>query len=72
MKAAIYTGTRNLYRHMIPAIKSLIANSDVDKIYVGIEDKSFPYELPPLCEVMDLSEQTFFAKDGANMKSRYT
>lgn len=72
MKVAIYTGTRNLYNHMIPAIKSLIMNSDVDKIYVGIEDKSFPYELPDLCEVIDLSKQTFFPKDGANANSRFT
>lgn len=72
MKVAIYTGTRNLYNHMIPAIKSLIMNSDVDKIYVGIEDESFPYELPDLCEVIDLSKQTFFPKDGANANSRFT
>lgn len=72
MKAAIYTGTRNLYKHMIPAIKSLLVNSDVEKIYVCIEDDVFPYELPNLCEVMNLSGQTIFAKDGANMKSRFT
>lgn len=72
MKAAIYTGTRNLYKHMIPAIKSLLVNSDVEKIYVGIEDDVFPYELPDLCEVMNLSGQTIFAKDGVNMKSRFT
>ena len=57
---------------MVPAIKSLIMNSDVDKIYVGIEDESFPYELPDLCEVIDLSKQTFFPKDGANANSRFT
>lgn len=57
---------------MIPAIKSLLANSDVDKIYVGIEDDVFPYELPALCEVINLSGQTIFAKDGANMDSRFT
>ena len=31
MKAAVYTGTRNLYEHMIPAMKSLMINSPVDK-----------------------------------------
>lgn len=72
MKAAIYTGTRNLYEHMIPAIKSLLCNSDVDKIYVGIEDPVFPYELPDICEVIDLSGQTIFDWDGPNIGSQYT
>ncbi len=71
-KAAIYTGTRNLYQHMIPAIKSLLANSDVDIIYVGIEDPEFPYELPKCCKVLDLSGQEFFAPGSPNMKSPYT
>lgn len=72
MKAAIYTGTRNLYPYMVPAIKSLIYNSDVDKIYLGIEDSVFPYELPDMCEIIDLSGQTIFPKDGINMNNRFT
>ena len=72
VKAAIYTGTRNLYRHMIPAVKSLLFNSDVDVVYLGIEDHEFPYELPDVCEVMDLSGQEIFSRTGPNFKSRYT
>ena len=33
MKAAVYSGTRNLYHAMVTAAKSLVANSSVDKIY---------------------------------------
>lgn len=72
MKAAIYTATRNLYKDLIPAIKSLLVNSDVDRIYVGIEDDEFPYELPKICKIINLSKQEIFLKDGANMNSRYT
>ena len=72
MKAAIYTGTRNLYKYMIPAIKSLLVNSDVEKIYLGIEDPEFPEWLPDICEILDLSGQTIFRPDGPNMNSRYT
>lgn len=43
MKTAVYTGTKNLYPHMIPAIKSLLFNSDVDIIYLLIEDDVFPF-----------------------------
>lgn len=72
MKAAVYTATRNLYADMIPAIKSLLVNSDVDRIYVGIEDDEFPYELPSLCKIINLSKKDIFLKDGANAGSRFT
>lgn len=72
MKAAVYTATRNLYDDLIPAIKSLLVNSDVEQIYVGIEDDKFPYELPSLCKVINLSNNRIFLKDGANANSRYT
>ena len=72
-KYAVYTGTRNLYTHMVPAIKSLLANSDVDKIYLLIEDDEFPYELPEgLVETKNLSGQTWFGPECKNSKSSFT
>lgn len=72
MKAAVYSGSRNLYPDFIPAAKSMIANSSVDKIYFLIEDDKFPYELPPIIECINISGQTWFPADGPNMKSCYT
>lgn len=72
MKAAVYTGTRNLYKQMETAAKSLLINSDVDKIYFLIEDDEFPYELPDCIETRNMSGQTFFKPDGPNMKSHFT
>jgi hypothetical protein len=46
MKVAVYAGTRNIYKDMLPSVKSLLIHSDVDKIYFLIEDDIFPYELP--------------------------
>ena len=42
MKVAVYSGTRKLYPYMAPAIRSMMANSSVDKIYLYIEDDQFP------------------------------
>lgn len=72
MKAAVYMGTRNLYPLMVPAIKSLLHYSDVDKIYLMIEDDNFPYKLPKEVEVMNVSDQKFFRKDGPNMNCHWT
>lgn len=73
IKAAVYTGTKNLYKAMVPAVKSLICNSDVDKIYLLIEDDEFPYDMPKdIVEARNVSKQTYFKPDGPNMNSQFT
>ena len=66
VKHAVYCGTRNIYGDMEMAAKSLIANSDVDKVHFIIEDAKFPTELPDIIECHDVSGQTFFPPNGAN------
>lgn len=72
MKAAVYCGTRNLYADMLPAIKALLINSDVEKIYLLIEDDIFPYQLPGCVECINVSEQTYFDHDGPNYRNGWT
>lgn len=72
MKAAVYSGTRNLYSSMVTAAKSLICNSSVDRIYFLIEDDQFPEWLPPQIETINVSGQKFFPKNGANFKTNFT
>lgn len=59
-KVAAYCMTRNLYRSAVPSIKSLLKNSDVDEIYLLIEDDKFPYDLPKI-KAINVSEQQYFA-----------
>lgn len=72
MRAAVYSGTRNLYPHMVVAAKSLAANSSVERIYFLIEDDKFPEALPPLVETINVSGQTWFPGDGPNAKTQFT
>lgn len=72
MKVAAYSGTSNIYADMEIAAKSLIANSDVDKVYFLIEDDEFPHELPDIVECIDVSNQPFFKPDGANANTQYS
>lgn len=72
MKAAVYSGTRNLYQDMVTAAKSLVANSSVEKIYFLIEDNTFPEELPPFIETLNVSGQTYFPRESANFKSQFS
>jgi len=66
MNYACYCITRNLYDKVIPSIKSLLKNSNVDKIYLFIEDDEFPEPLPDKVETVNVAGQTYFPPDGAN------
>ena len=72
MKHAVYTGSSNLYGDMQTAAKSLIANSDVDKVWLLVEDDQYDYWLPDFCEVVDVHDQQFFPEDSPNMKSPFS
>ena len=72
MKEAIYSGSRNLYPHMVTAAKSLIANSGVERVWFLIEDPVFPIELPEMIETIDVSGQGYFNPKGPNMKTQFT
>lgn len=72
MKTAVYMGTRNIYRDMIPSLKSLLVHSDVEKVYFLIEDDEFPEYLPPCVEVINVSGQTWFTPDGPNYDQPWT
>ena len=72
MKHAAYCGSRNIYPDMVASAKSLIAHSDVDRIWFITEDAEFPEPLPDYITNIDASNQTFFKPDGPNMTSGYT
>lgn len=72
MRAVVYAATRNLYRDMLPSIKSLLLNNWIDKVYLLIEDDVFPYYLPPCCETINVSGQEYFRQDSPNIGCRWT
>ena len=69
IKAAVYSGTRNIYEKLLPSAKSLLMHSNVDKIYFLIEDDDFPYALPPEIECINIRNQTYFPIDGPNFNN---
>lgn len=71
-KEAVYTGSKNLYGDMQTAAKSLIANSDVDKVWLLVEDDDYDFYLPDICEVVNVSGQEFFPEDSPNMNSKFS
>lgn len=72
IKDVVYTGSRNLYKVMVPSVKSLLLNGNVDEVWLLIEDDEFPSWLPENVHVINVSDQKYFKKDGPNMRSKFT
>ena len=72
MKHAVFCATRNLYEDMEAAARSLVANSDVDRVHFLVEDAVYPNPLPEIVECHDVSGQTFFPRSGPNVNTSWT
>lgn len=72
MKTVVYAGTRNLYDAMRVSVSSLLANNHVDRVYLLIEDDSFPYAMPGNVRAINVGNQFYFPPGSANYESRWT
>lgn len=72
----VYAGTRNLYRKMLPSIRSLLHHNDVEKIIILAEDDAFPEDvrLPEICEVRNVLplRDRYFRPNGPNIRNKFT
>ena len=71
-KVAVYSGTRNVYPQMYTSLKSLLLNTEMDRIYLLIEDDDFPFPVPENVYLVNVSEQKFFPADSANYNTPYS
>ena len=67
-----YMGNRKYYPMLITAAKSLLSHSPVDRIFLLIEDDTFPEPLPSVFECINVSRQDIFPLDGPNIHPHYT
>lgn len=71
-RIVVYSGTRNLYPHMVTAVKSLLCHTRVDVVYLLIEDDVFPLPMPPCVKTINVSGQTYFPMDSPNAQTHLT
>lgn len=71
-KVAVFCGTRNVYKEMETAAKSLMCHTPMDRIYFFIEDDEFPEPLPENFICRNVSGQKWFDPKGKNYKSTWT
>ena len=72
MRAAVMCATRNLYKDLGPPIKALLVNSDVERIYLFLEDDDPGVYLPPECEVYNASPLAKYWRGSPNALCGWT
>ena len=68
----IYALTRNLYPHIVPAVRSLIAHNPKANVYILAEDDELPVGLPCKAKVINVSGQKYFAPGSVNWNKQFT
>ena len=71
-RVVVYMATRNVYKAIIPSLKSLLEHTKVDKVYLLIEDDTFPCDVPDVCEVINVSGQQWFTDDSPNYRRKWS
>lgn len=71
-KAVVYAGTRNLYKDMLSAVKSMLTYNPDVQIYLLIEDDQYPFYMPENVESINVSGQPWFRKTGPNFRSGWS
>ena len=71
-RAVVYAGTRNLYRDMLSAIKSLLLTNPDVQVYLLIEDDEYPFWLPENVTSINVTKQPWFRHTGPNYQSGWS
>ena len=71
-KVAVYSGTRNVYPQMYVSLKSLLINTEMDRVYLLIEDDEFPFPIPENVFTINVSNQEFFEPGSPHYHSDYS
>ena len=67
-----YCATRNLYKYLEGAIKSLLEHNNVKMLYILAEDDDLPFEIPCKHKVINVRDQTYFPAGCINIQRKFT
>lgn len=71
-KSVCYTLSRNIYQDVIPSLKSLLKNGNIDRVYLVTEDDDVGFDLPDRVITVKVDPTSYFQPDGPNYNCRWT
>lgn len=73
-KLAFYLLTRNIYQDVIPSLKSILKNGNIDQAWLLIEDDDIGFDLPEDVITYNISQwrDKYLDPDGPNYRCRWS
>lgn len=71
-KCVSYCMTRNIYNRILPSLKSLLANNDIDTVYILAEDDDIGIWLPDNVKIINVSGQQYIKETSPNYYTNFT
>ena len=71
-KCVSYCMTRNIYKQILPSLKSLLANNDIDTVYLLTEDDDIGIWLPDNVKIINVSDQQYIKPSSPNYHTNFT
>lgn len=66
----VYAMTRNVYKWILPSLRSLAEHHPDASVFVLAEDNNLPFELPIKCKIINISKNDKFSKS-VNINNRF-
>jgi len=67
----VYAMTHHVYFWALPSIRSLAEHNPEARVFILAEDDELPFGLPMPAEVINVTGQTWFPKDGVNYNNDF-
>ena len=67
----VYALTHHVYPWILPSMRSLAEHHPEARVFILCEDDAFPIPLPMPAEIINVSGQTYFPKDGVNYNNDF-
>lgn len=68
----VYALTRNVYEYLLPSMRSLAEHNPKARVFVLAEDDELPFDLPIDAEIINVTGQEWFPKDGVNYNNAFS
>ena len=68
----VYAGDHRVYDMLSASVKSLLAHSPVDRVFLLIEHDTFPEPLPDFVQCINVKDQDIFPLSGPNIRTWYS
>lgn len=71
-RIAVYSASRLYYEAVVPSVKSMLTNGNIDEVWIMTQDDYLPFWVPDNVHVLNVSNQPWFKPGTPNYRNEYS